>query len=320
MLFMTDTNSTALTASQTTAHFDFHTYLDQIGGWFLNSGVKVVLIIVVTLVFFKVSGVVAAKIEAVLGRRHDDAEYKKRASTLSGLIHWILRAGIGIVAFMMLLDEFGLPIGPALTAAGVAGVAIGFGAQNMVQDFLSGFFLILENQIRVGDVVQINDKGGLVEQITLRMVVLRDYSGNVIYIRNGKIDVVTNMTKDYSRYVFNVGVAYREDVDEVIKVLKAIDEELRGDPEFKDDILEPLEIAGLDSFGDSSVVIKARTKTKPIQQWRIGREFNRRMKKKFDELGIEIPFPHQTIYFGKDKQGDSPPLNVEMENAPEKRG
>src|SRR6185312_1936788 len=192
-------------------------------------------------------------------------------------------------------------------------VAIGFGAQNLVQDFLAGFFIILENQIRVGDVVQINDKGGLVEQINLRMVVLRDFAGNVIYMRNGKIDVVTNMTKDYSRYVFDVNVAYREDVDEVTQVLKAIDEEMRRDPEFKDDILAPLEVVGLDSFGDSSIVIKARTMTKPIQQWRIGREFNRRMKKKFDELGIEIPFPHQTIYFGKDKKGNSPPLNVEME-------
>ena len=178
----------------------------------------------------------------------------------------------------------------------------------------------MENQVRVGDVVQINDKSGLVEQISLRMIVLRDYAGNVIYIRNGKIDVVTNMTKDYSHYVFNVGIAYREDVDEVIAVLKAIDEEMRRDPEFKDDILAPLDVAGLDSFGDSSIVIKARTKTKPIQQWRIGREFNRRMKKKFDELNIEIPFPHQTVYFGKDKQGKSPPPNVEMENAPSSRG
>jgi moderate conductance mechanosensitive channel len=306
--------------SSAAAHFDFHSYLNQIGEWLLTSGIRVAFIIIFTLIFLKVAGVVAAKIEALFGSRHDDAEYKKRASTLSGLIRWALRVGIIVIAFMMLLNEFGVSIGPMLTAAGVVGVAIGFGAQHIVQDFLGGFFLLLENQVRVGDVVQINDKGGLVEQMTLRMIVLRDYAGNVIYIRNGKIDVVTNMTKDYSRYVFNVGIAYRENVDEVIKVLKGIDEEMRKDPQFKDDILEPLEIAGLDSFGDSAIIIKARTKTKPIMQWRVGREFNRRMKIKFDELNIEIPFPHQTVYFGKDKKGDSPPLNVEMENPPEKRG
>jgi moderate conductance mechanosensitive channel len=298
--------------------FDFAAYWNNIEAWFLTNGLRALLIIVATLVLLKIVGLITARIEKLLEHKHADLEYKKRASTLSGLIRWILRVGIIVVAFMMLLEQFGLPIGPALTAAGVAGVAIGFGAQNVVQDFLSGFFIILENQIRVGDVVQINDKGGLVEQINLRMVVLRDYSGNVIYIRNGKIDTVTNMTKDYSYFVFNVGIAYREDVDEVINVLKAIDEEMRTDPEFKDSILAPLDVAGLDSFGDSAVIVKARTKTLPIQQWRIGREFNRRMKKKFDELNIEIPFPHQTIYFGKDKQGHAPPVNVEMENPPKK--
>jgi moderate conductance mechanosensitive channel len=315
---MTDTNSMAGPSSHAAANFDLQVYWSHIQEWLATNGVRVLLIIIATLVLLKVFGLVAKKIEAFLERKHADAESKKRAGTLSHVIRWILRVIVIAVALMMLLEQFGLPIGPALTAAGVVGIAVGFGAQNMVQDFFAGFFILLENQIRVGDVVQINDKGGLVEQINLRMVVLRDYAGNVIYIRNGKIDIVTNMTKDYSRYVFDVGVAYREDVDEVIKVLKAIDEEMRKDPDFKDDILAPLEVAGLDSFGDSAIIIKARTMTKPIQQWRIGREFNRRIKKKFDELGIEIPFPHQTIYFGKDKKGGSPPLNVEMENPPGK--
>ncbi|MDE3067324.1 MAG: mechanosensitive ion channel family protein [Verrucomicrobiota bacterium] len=291
--------------------------MDRLGDWFLTSGARIVFIVIGTLILLKACGVLIAKIEELLGQKGADAEYKKRASTLSGVLRWILRVGVLVVAFMMILREFNVDIGPVLAAAGVAGVAIGFGAQNLVQDFLAGFFLLLEDQIRVGDVVQINDKGGMVEQINLRMVVLRDLAGNAIFIRNGKIDMVTNMTKDYSRYVFDVGVAYREDVDEVIGVLKAIDEEMRRDPGFKDDILAPLEVLGLDSFGDSAVIIKARTMTKPIQQWRVGREFNRRMKKRFDELGIEIPFPHRTIYFGKDKQGQSPPLNVETSGAPE---
>jgi small-conductance mechanosensitive channel len=181
-----------------------------------------------------------------------------------------------------------------------------------VQDVISGFFILLEDQIRVGDVVDVNGKGGLVERVTLRMTVLRDLSGNVHFIRNGQINVVTNMTKDYSYYLFNVGVAYREDVDEVIKVLKELDEGLRDDPDYKDDILAPLEILGVDQFADSAVIIKARAKTMPIQQWRIGREFNRRMKKKFDELDIEIPFPHVTLYVGKDKEGKAPPLDVKV--------
>jgi small conductance mechanosensitive channel len=144
------------------------------------------------------------------------------------------------------------------------------------------------------------------------MTILRDLAGNVHYVRNGKIDLVTNMTKEYSRYVFKIGVAYREDVDDVIKVVKQLDEDFRSDPLYRDDILEPIEILGLDEFADSAIIIKARYKTKPIQQWRIGREFNRRMKKKFDELNIEIPFPHQTIYIGEDKQGQAPSLSVSI--------
>jgi len=300
--------------------FDFDAYWNHIEQWLLTDGLKAVLIILVTLVLLNVVGLATRRIEALIERRHADVEYKKRASTLGRVILWLLRVLVIAVASMMLLQQFGLPIGPALTAAGVAGIAIGFGAQNMVQDFFAGFFILIENQIRVGDVVKINDQSGLVEGINLRMVVLRDYAGNVIYIRNGKIDVVTNMTKDYSYAVFDVGVGYRENVDDVIRVLKAIDEELRQDAAFKDDMLAPLEVAGLDKFGDSAVVIKGRIMTKPIQQWRITREFNRRMKEKFDELNIEIPFPHQTIYFGKDKKGDAPALNIEMTDASKKNG
>ncbi len=295
--------------------FDLQTLLDKLYLWLLTSGVRIALIIVATLILLKVATLVTTKLRSVIGKKESDAEFEKRSGTLSGVVHWILRVAILAVATFMLLGEFGVNLGPVLAAAGVVGLAVGFGAQNLVQDFISGFFLLLEDQVRVGDVVQIGDKGGLVEKVTLRMVILRDFSGTVHFIRNGKIDVVSNMTKDYSHYVFDIGIAYRENVDDVIKVLKSIDEEIRRDSEFKNDILEPLEVAGLDSFGNSAVVIKARVKTKPIQQWRIGREYNRRIKLKFDELNIEIPFPHQTIYFGKDKAGQSPALNVEMEKA-----
>ncbi len=295
--------------------FDLHAYLKEVVTWLTDHGLRIVLIVVLTFVLLKIATATTTRMRKVMARKEADIEYEKRAGTLSSVVHWLLRVVILTVSAFMILEEIGVPVAPILTAAGVVGLAVGFGAQNLVQDFISGFFLLLEDQVRVGDVVQIGDKSGLVEKVTLRMVILRGQDGSVHFIRNGKIDVVTNMTKEFSHYVISIGVAYRESVDEVIKVLQGIDEEMRHDPAFKADILAPLEVLGLDSFGDSSVNIKARTKTRPIQQWRIGREFNRRIKMKFDELNIEIPFPHQTIYFGKDKAGKSPALNVEMEKS-----
>ena len=293
--------------------FDLQTYVDKAQLWFLTNGVRIVLIIVLTLVLLKVATAATRKLRVLMGRKEGDIEHEKRSGTLSEVIHWILRVVILATAAFMLLGELGVNLGPVLAAAGVVGLAVGFGAQSLVQDFISGFFILMEDQIRVGDVVQIGDKSGLVEKVNLRMVVLRDLAGSVHFIRNGKIDVVTNMTKEYSHYVFDIGVAYRENVDEVIGALKVIDADMRRDAAFKNDILAPLEVLGVDSFGDNAVVIKARTKTKPIQQWRVGREFNRRIKMKFDELNIEIPFPHRTIYFGKDKAGKAPALNIESD-------
>ncbi|HOV77506.1 MAG TPA: mechanosensitive ion channel family protein, partial [Sedimentisphaerales bacterium] len=263
----------------------------------------------------RLSGAASARLFSFLGRRKAmDEEYKKRADTLSSVLGYLLSATIVTVAVLMILSQLRIEIGPVLAAAGVLGVAVGFGAQHLVQDVISGFFILLDDEIRVGDVVEIAGKSGLVERLNLRMVVLRDLAGNVHYVRNGKIDIVTNMTKDWSRYVFDIGVAYRENVDEVINVIRQVDESLRSDPVYAQDILEPIEILGLDRFADSAVVIRARTKTKPIKQWSVGREFNRRLKKRFDELGIEIPFPHRTVYLGQDKAGQAAPLRVAMEN------
>jgi moderate conductance mechanosensitive channel len=193
------------------------------------------------------------------------------------------------------------------------GLAVGFGAQSLVQDVIGGFFILLEDQIRVGDVVRVKDKGGLVECIGLRMITLRDFDGSVHYIRNGQIDIVTNMTKGYSNNVFDVQIGYRENVDEVMQILRDIDAELRADPQFKDLILAPIEVLGLDKFAESGVIIRARSKTRPIQQWNVGREFNRRLKRKFDERGIEIPFRHMTLTFAQDKAGRAQKLPVQLE-------
>ena len=282
-------------------------------GWLLSNGLGIAVIVAITVVLLKVAGILSTKLMAFLQRDKEDMEAKKRVDTLSHVVRWLARTVILIVAAVMILGQLGVQVGPVIAAAGVVGLAVGFGAQNLVADVISGFFILLEDQVRVGDVVQLNDKGGLVERITLRMIILRDFGGNVHFVRNGKIDVVTNMTKEYSQYVFDIGVAYREDVDEVTKVIKSVGEEMQKDPEFKEDILAPVEVVGLDKFGDSAIVIKARIKTKPIKQWRVGREFNGRLKKKFDQQGIEIPFPHITLYPGKDKKGDSPTLKVEVQ-------
>ncbi|HEQ98114.1 MAG TPA: mechanosensitive ion channel family protein [candidate division Zixibacteria bacterium] len=280
--------------------------------WLINHGLKIILILILMVIALKVAKMFSRKIFDQFRGEHAGVEMRKRADTLSGIIQLILGLVVIIISLIMILGEFGIQIGPILAAAGIVGVAIGFGAQYLVQDVISGFFILLQDQIRVGDVVVVSGKGGLVEKVSLKNTVLRDLSGNVHFIRNGTIDVVTNMTKDFSQYVFEIGVAYRENVDEVIEVAKAVDEDLRNDEDYKDDILEPLEVLGLDKFADSALIIKARTKTRPIKQWRVAREFNRRLKIAFDEKGIEIPFPHVTLYMGEDKQGGAPPMHVKL--------
>jgi len=198
-----------------------------------------------------------------------------------------------------------------LAGAGVFGLAIGFGSQTLVKDVITGVFILAEDQFAVGDVIRVNDQTGLVEEITIRTIRLRDVSGNVHMIPFSSVGMVENKTKDFSRYVFDVGIAYREDVDEVIDVLRDLGAELQEDDYYGPLINQPIEVLGLDKFADSAVIIRARLTTKPIKQWEVGREFNRRMKHKFDELGIEIPFPHQTVYFGEEKGGGAPPAYVE---------
>lgn len=228
-----------------------------------------------------------------------DIELEKRAATLGGILRKAVAAVIWILAIIMALKEAGFDIGPILAGAGVVGLAVGFGAQNLVRDVVAGLFMLLENQVRVNDVAIINGTGGLVEQINLRTTVLRGLDGTVHVFPNGAINTLSNMTHEYSYYLFDIGVAYKEDTDHVAKVVKDIADEMMEEEKYKPLILQPLEVLGVDKFADSAVVIKARIKTPPIQQWTVGREMNRRIKKKFDELGIEIPFPHTSIYFGE---------------------
>lgn len=244
------------------------------------------------------------KLEAFLLTMREDEDKnrldaEKRVKTLTGLLRTICLTLLWVVAVVMSLDQIGLDITPILASAGIVGLAVGFGAQNLVRDVINGFFMILENQVRVGDVAVVNGTGGLVEAISFRTITLRDLNGTVHIFPNGTITTLANMTKEWSYYVMDIGVAYKEDTDQVTAVIKDVGKELQEDPEFGPNILEPIDVLGVDQFADSAVVIKARLKTLPIKQWVVGREYRRRLKKAFDAKGIEIPFPHRTLYMGE---------------------
>jgi len=278
--------------------------------WLLTGGVRVILILGAIFLGLFLLRRALAKLQKFLEGALPDTAKVKRARTLTHVLGDMVRLLIVVVGTLMVLSELGIDLTPLLMAAGVGGIAIGFGAQNLVKDIITGFFILFENQIRVGDVVTIAGTTAFVEEVRLRTTRMRDLSGNYHIIPNGLIDKVTNWTKDFSYYVFNMGVAYREDVDKVMDFIKEIGAELQADPEFGPSIVEPLQMLGVDQFADSAVVIKFRFKTKPIMQWTIGREMNRRIKKAFDARGIEIPYPHMTVYWGVPKEGNPPPLHV----------
>ena len=227
------------------------------------------------------------------------SESEKRVETLIRLIKQAALIVLWITTVLILLKEIGIDVGPILASAGIVGLAVGFGAQNLVRDFISGFFFILENQVRVGDVAIVNGTGGLVERVNFRTIVLRDLGGIVHIFPNGSVTTLSNLTNDWSAYVFDIGVAYKENTDKVIEVMSSVGADMKQDEILGSFMLEEPEIFGVDKFDNSAVVIKGRIKTKPIRQWQVGREYLRRIKLAFDNAGIEIPFPHQTLYFGE---------------------
>ncbi len=290
-------------------------FLPVLREWALGTGIKILGILILTVIAVRVMRVLSKKLSVLFSKHELDDESKKRAETLASVIRHVLNVVILLLAAMMILGQLGVEIGPILAAAGIFGLAIGFGAQSLVKDVINGFFILLENQIRVGDIIEIGGVTGQVEKINLKITILRDALGNVHYIPNGTIDRVTNKTKDFSRYIFEIGVSYNENVDEVMEVIREVDQELRGDPDFQESIENPIEVFGVDQFADSAVIIKARTTTKPGKQWGIAREFNRRLKHAFDRRNIEIPYPHLTLYMGQGKEGDAPPIRVKTESS-----
>jgi moderate conductance mechanosensitive channel len=287
--------------------------LNETLAWGIQAVPKILLILALALVALRLLRWGCLKLQARAVRVGDGAsaaavrEHEKRIETLVGIVRKAGSVAVWTLAGMLLLMQVGVNVAPLIAGAGIVGLAVGFGAQDLVRDVITGFFILLENQVRKGDVALINGTGGLVESIGLRTVVLRDMAGTVHIFQNGKIQTLSNMTKEWSAVVLDVGVAYKEDTDRVVEVMREVAEGLRADPQFGDKILEPMEIFGVDSFEDSAVVIKGRLKTVPIEQWTVGREYRRRLKKAFDAKNIEIPFPHRTVYWGE----ASPPFQLQ---------
>lgn len=299
----------------------WETFANKLSEWIITDLPAILILIVLLIVTLRVSFFFIRKMKNILLRRmahHDeedpDLEIEKRLNTLMGIVRKTVGVVIWLIFIMILLKKINIDIAPILAGAGIVGLAVGFGAQELVRDFITGFFILLENQIRTGDVAIINGTGGAVEKIELRTITLRDLSGVVHIFQNGKINTVANMTKGWSAMVFDIGVAYKEDLAQVMELMKETADKMRSEEPFEDQILEPMEIFGLDSFGDSALVVKGRIKTKPSQQWTVGREYRKRLKEVFDQHNIEIPFPHQTIYWGEKID----PLKLTMEEAEKK--
>lgn len=275
----------------------------NVWGWILGPGAPLAsslvrggLVIVAALIALEVA---LRAVDAAFQAAAQNAETVRRAAQLRSLApmcRGAVRAIIAVFAGLLVVSQFGVEIGPLLAGAGVVGIAVGFGAQTFVKDYLTGFSLILEDIVSVGDIVRIGDCGGLVETMTLRTIRLRNFDGTLHVIPYSEAQIVHNMTKTFSYYVFELSVSYDSDIDKAFELMAETGRELQAEPEFKEKILEPLEIVGVDQFADSAVVLKARIKTVPAQQWKVGREYNKRIKVAFDAAGIEIPFPQMKLH------------------------
>ena len=278
--------------------------------WMTESGARVLLVILLAFASNRLAASVVRRAEHEIAEGDDDYrsfERRKRAQTLGATSRRFFAILIWSAAALMVLRELDVDITPVLTGAGIIGLAVGFGAQTLVKDIISGLFLIAEDQVRIGDVIEVNGVGGAVEEINLRTIVLRDVEGTVHTIANGDIRTMANKSKDYSYYVVDIGVGYDDDTDRIVAVVTAAADELRQDPAYAASILAPLEVMGVDAFKPSEVTLRFRIKTQPMKQWEVGRELRRRIKKAFDAQGIQMPGPKMHITMdGALKQTDGP--------------
>lgn len=293
-------------------------FITSLNRWLITDFISILILILLLIVTLRVSTALINRLKGVLLKRmvyreeEPDMEAEKRLNTLMGVLRKIISVVVWTIFIMIFLEKININIIPILSAAGIVGLAVGFGAQELVRDFISGFFILLEDGIRAGDVVTLNGTTGTVEKMELRTITLRDSMGVVHIFQNGKVNTISNMTKGWSAVRFDIGVAYKENLAKVMEVMQQVGDEMYAEDEYKTNMLASVEVSGLNNFGDSALEIRARIRTRPGKQWGIGREYRKRLKEAFDKHNIEIPFPHQTIYWGDNM---SPlKLNVTEEN------
>ncbi len=276
---------------------------DIVVTWLMDHGIRILIIVVVgAVLWFALNRFLPPVVRRAVGRtkyKESKEGLEKRTSTLLAIFKGMVRVLIVIVVIMMVLDEVGVPIAPILAGFGIAGIAIGFGAQYLIRDLIAGIFIILENQYRVGDVVRVADITGLVEYITLRKTVLRDLDGIVHHVPNGEIRAASNFTRHFSRVNLDVPVAYGTDLDHAISVINRVGKELAEDEKWRKVIKSPPQVLRVNNLGDSGIDIKILGDVKPMEQWAVMGQLRLRLKKAFDDEGIEIPWPHTKVYFGE---------------------
>ena len=296
-----------------------------IGDWFVAHGIRIIAIILVGWFVYKILGIImpifVRRYVAQKGRKRRTKGYiTQRSNTLGRVVTQALGIFILVIILFMILSELGVDITPLLAGAGVAGIAIGFAAQNSIRDVIGGFVIMMEDHYNVGDVVRVADITGNVEELGLRRTVLRDLKGILHVVPNGEIRVSSNYTRSLSRAFFEVGVAYKEDLDRVMDIVRATWEEMAEDPDWKDKIISKTPwILRVEEFGDSGITIRAVGDTRPMQQWAVLGELRRRIKRVFDNEGIEIPWPHIKLYYGEEEGGTPPPAEPAKGPAPRRK-
>ncbi|NEW83280.1 MAG: mechanosensitive ion channel family protein [Mariniphaga sp.] len=285
----------------------FVKWTEQIIPWLLTHGVKILLIVGGAIFLNKIIDKFIEKAVRIAvvpdGFSSREAE-RKREDTLIHIFSATIKIAIFTIALLMVLQEFGMEIGPILAAAGIVGLAFGFGGQYLIRDIISGLFIILENQYRIGDVVSFDNVSGLVEEISLRKTTLRDLDGTVHHIPHGEIKKVSNLTKDYSRVNLDIGISYSSDLEHVIRVVNQTGTGLAEDPQWKESIIKAPQFLRVNDFADSAIIIKILGETLPLKQWEIAGEFRKRIKIAFDKEGIEIPFPQMVMHQIKKPEGE----------------
>lgn len=275
--------------------------------WLTNNGVRILVILVIgAVLWFALNKLIPPIVRRAVARsRYKESEegMRKRANTLISVFQGAGRVFIVIVGMTVILSELGIPVAPILAGFGIAGIAIGFGAQYLIRDIIAGIFIILENQYRVGDIARVAGVSGLVEEITLRKTVLRDLDGIVHHVPNGEIRIASNYSRHFARVNLNVSVAYGTDLEHAIRVINRVGKELAEDEKWRRVIKAPPQVLRVDNLGESGIEIKVLGEVKPMEQWAVAGELRLRLKKAFDAEGIEIPWPHTKIYFGNPLPG-----------------